>query len=553
MSQRVGAVTGARPEDVVGVLVERPLPLPPERAVLLSRWQSFSTLWRQQWHPAPREERHVRWAAAVFSVLVNLFFAGALVWLMYLQFLGMEPPPQGEQVVQVEFMGKGTPGEVGGGAPEAPADPAPDSPATPSREIAREAQPPVDTEVDAGSFPEVPAQVVDANSPAPELTGAPLEVREREVAAPPEPAASQAQAVAVSEPVPDSTDVFVLPPPRTVAPRPESAPRALQANASQVQEREVAAPVRAHVPLVETDTPAARPLVARAPQMVARDVVAPVQAPSPRVVELRSPAVRELAARTPSVREREVRAPAPVPAQSSTGPSTTPAATSRQATAPARLTASTSGRAATSATAPASSSSAPTPGAAPAVRAPGMASPGTGPKAQPAPGSWATPSRADDWGDSAHNTPGGQRGVAPGVFNADGSVRLADGPGSASPGMPPGAITQEIANLDRAGTWLKRKPTDFEPTSFDKYWVPNETLLAEWVRKSIKEVLIPIPGTNKRIRCAVVLLALGGACGITDPNLNEQPASARPPPDVPFKPHLQDDNGSLRPGQPPGG
>ena len=83
--------------------------------------------------------------------------------------------------------------------------------------------------------------------------------------------------------------------------------------------------------------------------------------------------------------------------------------------------------------------------------------------------------------------------------------------------------------------------------------MPNETLLAEWVRKSIKEVLIPIPGTNKRIRCAVALLALGGACGISDPNLNEQPATARPPPDVPFKPHLQEGNGSVRPGAPPGG
>ena len=143
--------------------------------------------------------------------------------------------------------------------------------------------------------------------------------------------------------------------------------------------------------------------------------------------------------------------------------------------------------------------------------------------------------------------------MAPGVFNADGSVRVAEGPGSAAPGMPPGAVTQEIANLDRAGTWLKRKPNDFEATSFDKFWVPNETLLAEWVRKSIKEVLIPIPGTNKRIRCAVALLALGGACAISDPNLNEQPATARPPPPVPFKPHLQEDNGSIRPATPPGG
>lgn len=135
----------------------------------------------------------------------------------------------------------------------------------------------------------------------------------------------------------------------------------------------------------------------------------------------------------------------------------------------------------------------------------------------------------------------------PGVFDGDGSVRLAETPGSASPGRPPGTVTEEISNLDRAGTWLKRPPNDYEPSAFDRYWRPNETLLQEWVRKSIKRVLIPIPGTSKRIACDVALLALGGGCGIIDPNLNEQPAIARPPPDIPFKPHLQEDNGSVRP------
>ena len=135
-----------------------------------------------------------------------------------------------------------------------------------------------------------------------------------------------------------------------------------------------------------------------------------------------------------------------------------------------------------------------------------------------------------------------------GVYNSDGSVRLADTPGSAAPALPPGTIEDRITNLDRAGTWLKRKPNDYEPTTFDKYWRPSETLLAEWVRKSITTVRIPIPGTNKHIVCKTVLLALGGGCGITDPNLNEQPATARPPPDIPFKPELQEDNGSIRPG-----
>ncbi|HEY0502244.1 MAG TPA: hypothetical protein VGD42_02015, partial [Lysobacter sp.] len=182
----------------------------------------------------------------------------------------------------------------------------------------------------------------------------------------------------------------------------------------------------------------------------------------------------------------------------------------------------------------------PTPGTRPATA-------GAGARPTPAPGTWSTPTRGDDWGESTREAPGGQRGLTPGLYNPDGSVRMAEAPGSAAPAQPPGAINEEIRDLDRSGTWLKRKPTDFEPTSFDKYWVPSETLLAEWVRKGIKKVAIPIPGTNKRIECVVSLLSLGGGCGLSDPNLNDQPAGARPPPDIPFKPELQDNNGSTRP------
>jgi hypothetical protein len=141
--------------------------------------------------------------------------------------------------------------------------------------------------------------------------------------------------------------------------------------------------------------------------------------------------------------------------------------------------------------------------------------------------------------------PGGQRGEPQGLYNAEGGPRLAEQP--VNTGQPPGTLDDRIVDLDRSGTWLKRKPTDYEPTTFDKYWRPNETLLAEWVRKGIKRMAIPIPGTSKRIECVVSLLQFGGGCGISDPNLNDQPASARPPPDIPFKPHLQEDNGSVKP------
>ena len=77
--------------------------------------------------------------------------------------------------------------------------------------------------------------------------------------------------------------------------------------------------------------------------------------------------------------------------------------------------------------------------------------------------------------------------------------------------------------------------------------MPRETLLQEWVRKGIKKLSIPIPGTSKRLECVVSILQVGGGCGISDSDMNEQPARARPPPDIPFKPDLQEDNGSVKP------
>jgi len=111
-------------------------------------------------------------------------------------------------------------------------------------------------------------------------------------------------------------------------------------------------------------------------------------------------------------------------------------------------------------------------------------------------------------------------------------------------------VTEEIADLDRAGTWLKRKAYPYEPTRFDRFWRPNETLLQEWVRRGIKQIAIPIPGSSKRIVCAVSILQFGGGCWPEDPNVNEQPATARPPPDIPFKPELQEGPGVTVPPAP---
>ena len=83
-------------------------------------------------------------------------------------------------------------------------------------------------------------------------------------------------------------------------------------------------------------------------------------------------------------------------------------------------------------------------------------------------------------------------------------------------------------------------PLPYEPTAFDRYWLPGGTLLEEWVRKGIREVQISIPGSSKKLRCVVSLLQLGGGCGIDDPDMQDQEATARKAPDVPYKPELQE-------------
>jgi hypothetical protein len=157
-------------------------------------------------------------------------------------------------------------------------------------------------------------------------------------------------------------------------------------------------------------------------------------------------------------------------------------------------------------------------------------------------------SRGDDWDDALRNRPGNStagRNTGPGVFNSDGSIRMPSTTGQVGGGLPPGTITEDFEKIDRMGTWLKRPPIDYTPSRLERFFVPHESLLQEWVRRNIREVFVPIPGTKKRIVCKVSLLQAGGGCFIDDPNLRDQEAEARPPPDVPFKPGLQEDQGGL--------
>jgi hypothetical protein len=527
MQARMDAITGATAQALIEVFLKRPLAERPRRSSELTRWQAFNTLWRQEWHAPEPEDRKVRWLAAIVTALWHLLFLALLAWFVYLESLDFEVASKrrGEEVVQIEFIGRGTPEEIGGGQ----------APAEPQKERST-------TEAAEASAVQAPTEIASAEVPAPQApsieTPVP-EVQQREVPEPQIPPAPPLQQnVTVSAPVPETSDFVLSPPtPRIAQPQirvPEiSSPTApLQA----VEVPEPVQPINRELPQQRIATPQ---LQARIPEVTQREVSAPLP-PAP-VRKITTPALSQPTLRTPeaTVLTREIPAPASKPAAASASAATL--AASQPSTNPSAQHPATAAPAATAATTPSA--------ARPSGATPSTATAGQGPKPITAPGAFPSPAKADDWGASKRNVPGGQRGEPHGLYNAEGGPRLTEQP--VNTGQPPGTLDDRIVDLDRSGTWLKRKPTDYEPTTFDKYWQPNETLLAEWVRKGIKRMAIPIPGTGKKIECVISMLALGGACGISDPNLNDQPAHARPPPDIPFKPHLQDNNGAVKP--PPGG
>jgi hypothetical protein len=499
MAQRIGRITGATAEAIVAVFLQRELAMPPPSAGVLNRWQAFATLWRQQWQPPEREDRRTRIVALTMTVLVHLVLFVLLLWLADVRFTAM-PPAAGDEVVQVEFVGQGTPRDQGGGPPSA----------TPASEPA--ASRPSQTQAAAKPVPpSVPASPPQPPTPAP-----PSQAPQASAA----PVVEQPLQVSAT-PVPNTT--FVLPPPtpRVVElPQPQVAEPKLQAPVRDVELVPALPTVRALQPKLP-DVPVTAPQLQVQPQQVA--VIEPLPA-----VQSRQMADQPLP--TPQLRQ----APSAVPLREA------PAATSTAAT-PSTASAA-HANAATSNANPMPSSAPTHAGAQPAATASGR-----GPAGTAKPGAWPTPERGDDWGASTRNRPGGNPGAAPGLLNSDGTPRLAAGTAAAAGGgFPPGTDNWTRELLDRAGTWLKRPPNDYTPTRFDQYWVPNGTLLDEWVRRGVRELSIPIPGTSKKIQCVISILQLGGGCGISDPNLNDQEAIARPPPDIPFKPDLQEDQDSLK-------
>jgi len=503
LPERLGVISREKSERIVSDLVARPPRPPGAIAPALGFWRGLRSLFYQDWDPPPREERGIRWLAGFTSLLMHLLFVLLLIWVAVVRLPPVPSDAGDSSRVQVEFVGRGTPEEAGGGAPQATASPAA---AASGGEAASQ---------DASTAP-TPRRMPEIVPPSPTLATETPQVREREIS---EPAPRAPQPVQVTE-TPEPTRAYVLPTP-TLQRDPITAPT-LTPREMSVPQREITVLETPAVPRVNPEPGMVAPQLSRpVPQVREREVAAPLPQVRTAEVPTRVAPIRDLQRPAPGVREREIAAP--------TSATTTGTATSTST--PATTVSRDSG--AGSEAAPRTTTSGVQPGA---TRA--------GPAQADRSGGWATPQRGDDWGASQRNVAGdsgANAGQKPGLFNADGSVRIPQGAGGGGPatadrGAPGGGNDQWTREkIDTSGTWLQRPPYDYEPTSFDKYWVPNESLLAEWVRRNIREAVIPIPGTNKKIRCVVSVLQLGGGCGLFDPNLNEQPASARPPPEIPTK------------------
>lgn len=518
------AAAGARPRALVDLMAARPLRPVPPRSPPMGRLAALRSLMRQGVEPDDPGERGLRIGAGAIDIVMHIVLVGFLLWLMYLGMLAVQQAPEESDAVQVEFIGRGNREEGGGalaveGAQSAPAAAAFRQPSqVPSADLAA-----------AGTVEGVaaPTPVVASSEPQPPSPVEPA----------PMPEVQAAQPLQVSEvPQPDP-DAFQLPPPRPA----DLAVQEVQLRTRQPAVREVEVAVTRPLRRIDTTTPQPREVQLRMPQVQARaQEVEVVRPDAVRAIALPAPTRPTTALEMPTVRGqvRDI----PVRAGGS------PAGAARPA----------DGRASTAqvANAGAGGERGSAPGAGQATtgdregaraaqtggRGISTTGSGAGPATRPAPGGWPGAAKSDDWGASSRNVAGTGAGSGrdgsgkPGLYNTDGSVRL-----------PDEWSRQSGINIDREGTWLKRPGLEYRGTRFDRYWVPQGTLLEEWVRRGIKRIAIPIPGSSTRLECVVSLLQLGGGCFPVNPDVNEQPATARPPPDIPFKPELQEDNGSIRP------
>ncbi len=522
---------GAPAPVLVDAFVQRPLRAIPRAPKALNRLQSFAQLLQQNWTPNARDERGLRIGVGAFDIVLHIVLAGLLLWLMYLRFMALvQAPPEEDEAVQVEFIGRGNIAEGGGaianaGAESAPASPAPATRATtPSPATGRP-----DAPIETMAVPSQPQ--VAASSEAPQ--------RVRELA--PLAVAEAAQPVAVTEVREPEPQAFQLPPPKPRdTPQPQLQIRDVQPK-QQVEEVAVlrTQPQRSLQPR-EVQANVKVPELRDRPQEL--DVPVPQRMATVQARSAPAQATSSAQMRVPELRGEVRDIPMP-PGGAPTPSSQAGSGTAAQANANDPGAGGERGNAPAAGQAPAGTGA----GAKPAEqggRGVTTAGSGAGPANKPAPGGWPGPAKSDDWGASKRNVAGtgngngkdGKGDGKPGLFNEDGRPRLSD------------EWTQVSGiDVDRSGTWLKRPGLEYRGTRFDQYWIPQGTLLQEWVRRGIKKVSIPIPGSKRRLECVVSLLQFGGGCFPVNPDANEQPARARPAPDIPFKPELQEDNGSVKP------
>lgn len=493
---------GFNPAGLTDVFVHRAPRVPGRRLPELSRLQALRRLLYQEWQPPGPEDRKLRISAGFISVLMNLLFFSMLLWLMYWKFV-MPPRPQAEESIRVQMIGAGAPEEEGGGAPEKTGE---IQVASAQAQSARAAADAPATDASAAVDPNV---LLPESMEATRVAVTQATVPMRTEVSPPVQHVEQpeeTQPIVASKQTPTETEYRV--PDIKAMPMPTQRP---------VQLKPEALPEVASLPM-----PAEPEIEAPRVTMPNARLAATAQAPKTLQAADLSGAVKSL--------------PNPVP---STGNSTGTSETANNASASA-----TTGKQAASANSAPSTVVGNKQGVAAKAH-------GAGASNLPKLGSVPTPVRGDDWGDAKKNvagTPkGGTRGTGnasgagngntAGVFNADGSIRLPD----QFKARPPDPYKE--------GSWLKRPGIVVQDTVFNKYWRPPENLLEEWVRRGIKAISIPIPGTNMVLNCQVSLLQLGGACvpGSGKNGPKDNPAVARPPPDIPFKRELFEDQSALGP------
>ena len=522
---------GASPSSLADVFAQRPLRAIPRAPKRLNRWQSVTHLLRQNWTPDEREERGLRIGVSTLDMVLHILVVGLLLWLMYLHFIALPQRQTEDEAIQVEFIGRGNIAEGGGAVANAGAESAAAASAPATR---------ASTPSPATGRPDAPIETMAVPSP-PQIAAsneAPQRVREL---APPA-AVEAAQPLQVSEVREPEPQAFQLPPPK---PRDVSQP--------QLQIREV----QPRQQVEEIATLRTQPQRSLQPRQTQAAVKVPELRDRPQDIEVPAPQrMATMQARsTPNQTNSNAQVQVPqlrgevrdIPMPPGGAPTPSPQAgsgTAAQANAGKTGAGGERGTSPAAGQAPAGTGE----GAKPAAqggRGVAAAGSGAGPANKPAPGGWPGPAKSDDWGASKRNVAGtgngnGKNGDGdgkPGLFNEDGSPRLSD------------EWTQVSGiDVDRSGSWLKRPGLEYRGTRFDQYWIPQGTLLQEWVRRGIRKVSIPIPGSKRRLECVVSLLQFGGGCFPVDPDVNEQPARARPPPDIPFKPELQEDNGSVKPG-----